>query len=71
MKKLMILLIATNSGLFAQNTLTNKEINQGWKLLFDGKTTNGWRSFKSKSLNPQWKVEDGSLVLSDKMQEIL
>ena len=25
------------------NTLTAKERQAGWKLLFDGKTTHGWR----------------------------
>lgn len=66
MKKITIILCVLQITLFAQNALTQKEIKQGWKLLFDGKTTNGWRNFKSKTINSQWKVEDGCLVLSDK-----
>ena len=27
----------------APNTLTNQERADGWKLLFDGTTTSGWR----------------------------
>jgi hypothetical protein len=44
------------------NTLTNQEVNDGWKLLWDGKTTDGWRgadktSFPSKG----WEIRDRSL----------
>jgi len=44
------------------NTLTESEKSAGWKLLFDGKTTTGWHSFK-KSTFPQkgWSIEDGWL----------
>ena len=30
------------------NTLTKQEIADGWQLLFDGKTTNGWHKFNEK-----------------------
>ena len=45
------------------NTLTAGEKEQGWKLLFDGQTTAGWRNFKSTGIGPAWKVEDGTLTL--------
>jgi len=44
------------------NELTAAEKAAGWKLLFDGKTTKGWRSFKSQSFPEKgWVVEDGWL----------
>jgi hypothetical protein len=39
------------------NTLTPKEITDGWILLFDGQTTFGWK------IEGEAKVEDGVLVL--------
>jgi 3-keto-disaccharide hydrolase len=50
----------------APNTLTDAEKAAGWKLLFDGKTTTGWRNYKKTSVGPGWKVEDGALVRADK-----
>ncbi len=44
------------------NTLTAQEKAQGWKLLFDGKTTNGWRGYKKEQVPGGWQVVDGSLV---------
>ncbi len=44
------------------NTLTEEEKKAGWKLLFDGKTTEGWRGYKMDKLPPGWKVEDGVLA---------
>jgi len=43
------------------NTLDQQEIADGWILLFDGKTTNGWRSFKQDGI-VGWEVQDGNLV---------
>jgi hypothetical protein len=42
------------------NVLTEQQIADGWKLLFDGQTMNGWRTFKNKEQNT-WEVIDGTL----------
>lgn len=49
------------------NQLTPKEKKLGWKLLFDGKTLDGWRNFKKQTAPSQgWVVEDGNLKLLPK-----
>jgi hypothetical protein len=46
----------------AVNQLTDEEKAAGWKLLFDGKTTDGWRTFKKTTFPAKgWVVEDGWL----------
>jgi hypothetical protein len=49
----------------APNQLTDAEKKAGWKLLFDGKTFDGWHNFKKTGVKPGWKVEDGKLVCAD------
>jgi hypothetical protein len=44
------------------NSLTEQDKNTGWRLLFDGRTSTGWRGYKSKTMPASWKVEDGSLL---------
>jgi hypothetical protein len=43
------------------NILTAAEKQAGWKLLFDGKTTAGWRNYKKTDVSAGWKVVDGAL----------
>ena len=44
------------------NQLTAAEKAAGWKLLFDGASTKGWRAYKKNSFPAKgWKVEDGIL----------
>jgi hypothetical protein len=50
----------------AANMLTEKEKADGWKLLFDGKSTNGWHMYKGKEVGDQWKAVHGALTLSHK-----
>ncbi len=46
----------------APNTLTAAEKSAGWKLLFDGKKIEGWRSYGDDSFPAEgWVVEDGTL----------
>jgi hypothetical protein len=44
------------------NVLSDEEKAAGWKLLFDGKTTDGWRNYRRTDLSSGWKVEGGALV---------
>lgn len=45
------------------NTLTPKEIAEGWKFLFDGTTTDGWHAYGSRSIGTAWKTVNGTLHL--------
>ena len=68
LKILIGLLVLMLSGLtdvaYAEepNTLSDEEKNAGWRLLFDGRTTAGWRGYRSKTMPASWKVEKGSLL---------
>ena len=47
----------------ALNALTAEEKAQGWVLLFDGKTNEGWRGYNKTTFPAAWSVEDGVLRL--------
>lgn len=51
---------------FVPNSLTEYEKKNGWRLLFDGKSNNGWRSAKG-TLFPEkgWKISNGVLAVVD------
>lgn len=54
----LVIFIGCAWGL-ADNTLTPSEQKAGWKLLFDGKTLNGWQA----TGNPEgWAVQDGAIA---------
>ena len=55
-------LAAAAPAFAADNELTPAEKAQGFKLLFDGKTTAGWRGFKTAAPDAGWKVTDGALT---------
>ena len=44
------------------NSLSEAEKKAGWRLLFDGTSTNGWRGYRSQTVPDSWKVENGSLL---------
>jgi hypothetical protein len=46
------------------NDVSDLERRQGWKLLFDGRTTDGWRGAYRSSFPAQgWTIDNGELVL--------
>lgn len=71
MKRLTILVLSliVFSAQAQHNTLTSKEKKAGWQLLFDGKTTNGWHTFKSDKVGAAWKISDEALFLDTSNKE--
>lgn len=52
--------------IFTKNNLTYQEEKEGWKMLWDGKTTDGWRGAKLDGFPEEgWKIEDGILSVAD------
>ncbi len=63
---LAVALFAVCSSANAQNTLTAKEKKEGWKLLFDGKDSKGWRSAKADTFpksSKGWIIKDGTMTI--------
>jgi len=60
------ILIATASLRAQDNTLTDAEKAAGWRLLWDGKTSDGWRSAKSENFPAHgWFIENGILTVHE------
>ena len=60
------LLISATTTAQQANTLTPKEKKQGWQLLFDGQTLNGWKGYNSDKMFSCWSVQNGELVCQGK-----
>ena len=49
-----------------KNNLTQAEAASGWQLLWDGKTTKGWKGAKLETFPEQgWQIEDGMLTVME------
>lgn len=50
----------------SQNIISTEEAAAGWKLLWDGKTSEGWRSAKGPDFpTGGWKIANGELVIHE------
>jgi hypothetical protein len=68
---LLALLAAVPAQAQAPNTLTPAEQKDGWRLLFDGKTTTGWRGYRNPVIPAGWQVVDGALSRVDRAGDII
>lgn len=67
LRTLALTLALTASAFSADNELSAEEKAAGWKLLFDGKTTAGWRGLgKAEFPAKGWVIADGTLKHEDK-----
>jgi TPR repeat protein len=48
------------------NRLSDEEKNDGWQLLFDGKTMSGWHTYNKSFPDGKWEVNDGTIHLLDR-----
>ncbi len=53
---------ATGSATERLNILTPEERAAGWRLLFDGHSTTGWRGWKMDTIPSGWGVREGALT---------
>ena len=53
---------ASNEFVMEPNTLSQNEIDEGWTLLFDGKSTEHWRGYHTEGFPEKgWIIEKGTL----------
>ena len=53
------------------NTLTALEKAGGWRLLFDGRTTEGWRAYGADTMPSGWQVVEGVLTRVSRAADIV
>lgn len=66
-----LLLSLSPSLIAAHNSLTQTEVAAGWELLFDGKSTAGWRTYRAEAASPGWQVIDGELTLAERAGDLI
>ena len=53
------------------NTLSSDEMAQGFRLLFDGTSTNGWRGYRSPTMPAGWQAVNGALTRVSRTTDII
>jgi hypothetical protein len=62
---------AATAGQSAMNTISANERAEGWRLLFDGKTTAGWRGYRQQTMPGGWQAIDGALTRAGQAGDIV
>jgi hypothetical protein len=54
--------VDTTQVVSSVNVLSEQEKTEGWELLFDGSSLNGWKRFNHDTIGPLWTVQEGVIV---------
>lgn len=57
-----LFIIGCTSNEQSINELSSAQQREGWKLLFDGKSLNGWHLYNLGDTSSKWTVKDGELI---------
>lgn len=57
---LVVLCSCSSTVKTTDNNLSKTDESNGWKMLFDGASMNGWRTYQNKPAD-SWSVKDGTL----------
>jgi hypothetical protein len=58
----LCLALLTASAAAEPDRLTEEDMAKGWRMLFDGRTTDGWRGYQRDTMPEGWQVVDGALT---------
>lgn len=58
---LSTLLLSCSNKKVGNNQLSDQEIEEGWTLLFNGKSTDGWHLYNKAKIPSAWMVQNGEL----------
>ncbi|HEY2648637.1 MAG TPA: DUF1080 domain-containing protein [Puia sp.] len=58
----IIFMVACSGHAGEHNMLSDQEKKDGWTLLFDGSTLNGWHVFNKGNIPSAWSADSGNLV---------
>ncbi len=52
-------------------TLSEADRAAGWRSLFDGKSLNAWRGYKSQQVPTGWNIVDGTIIKSGEAEDLV
>lgn len=56
-----LLIVVSCNTVPEPNTLSSQEKRQGFELLFDGESTDGWRGYRKDHFPSGWDIDDGAI----------
>lgn len=66
-----IVLMVSLTNCSGQNSLTRSEQEEGWILMFDGESADGWRGYNSTNFPDGWQIQDGVLYCPGSSGDII